>query len=146
MAASSGLKSFVFMKHVGLNVSADPMMTLDYFGVIDGMLILIADDPSIHDSQNEQDNRYYSLLSLLPMVEPSTQTEAMEMIKTAYDILECITPPILFRTTTRVNHASGVVELGPKTELMTKGDLDKDVIRFVNIPANAKVNRKRLLE
>lgn len=145
-AASSGLKSFVFMKHVGLNVAADPMMTLAYAGVTGGMLILTADDPSAHSSQNEQDNRYYSQLGLLPMVEPSTPAEAKDMVKAAYAISSETSLPVLFRTTTRVNHARGVVELGDLGEPKGKGHFEKDVVRFVNIPAHARVNRKRLLE
>ncbi len=145
-AASSGVRSFVFMKHVGLNVAADPMMTLAYAGVRGGMLIMSADDPSCHSSQNEQDNRYYSTLALLPMMEPSTPQEAKDMVKEAYRVSEELTLPLIFRTTTRVNHARGVVEFGKKAEPKTVGHFDKDVARFVNIPAYAKQNRVRLLD
>lgn len=145
-AASSGLRSFVFMKHVGLNVAADPLMTLTYSGVTGGMLILSADDPSAHSSQNEQDNRFYAKLGLMPMVEPSTPAEAKDMVAEAYRISEATTLPVLFRTTTRVNHARGVVELGKRAEPKRDGHFEKDVVRFVNIPANARINRKRLLE
>ncbi|AMK13872.1 indolepyruvate ferredoxin oxidoreductase alpha subunit IorA [methanogenic archaeon mixed culture ISO4-G1] len=145
-AASSGVRSFVFMKHVGLNVAADPMMTLAYAGVRGGMLIMSADDPSCHSSQNEQDNRYYSTLALLPMMEPSTPQEAKDMIPEAYAVSEELTLPLIFRTTTRVNHARGVVELGKKADPKTVGHFDRDVARFVNIPAYAKQNRVRLLD
>ena len=145
-AASSGVRSFVFMKHVGLNVAADPMMTLAYAGVRGGMLIMSADDPSCHSSQNEQDNRYYSTLALLPMMEPSTPQEAKDMVKEAYKVSEELTLPLIFRTTTRVNHARGVVDLGKKAEARKLGHFDKDVARFVNIPAYAKQNRVRLLD
>ena len=145
-AASSGVRSFVFMKHVGLNVAADPMMTLAYAGVRGGMLIMSADDPSCHSSQNEQDNRYYSTLALLPMMEPSTPQEAKDMVKEAYKVSEELTLPLIFRTTTRVNHARGVVDLGKKAEAKKLGHFDKDVARFVNIPAYAKQNRVRLLD
>ncbi len=144
-AASSGVRSFVFMKHVGLNVAADPMMTLAYSGVRGGMLILTADDPSAHSSQNEQDNRYYSQLSLLPMVEPSDPSDAKDMVKEAYAISEKLQLPVIFRTTTRMNHARGIVSFGSKADIKTKGYFDKDVSRFVNIPAFAKQNRKILL-
>lgn len=145
-AASSGVRSFVFMKHVGLNVAADPMMTLAYSGVRGGMLIMSADDPSCHSSQNEQDNRYYSTLALLPMMEPSTPQEAKEMVKEAYRVSEELTLPLIFRTTTRVNHARGVVEFGEKADVKKTGHFDKDVARFVNIPVYAKMNRVRLLD
>lgn len=145
-AASSGVRSFVFMKHVGLNVAADPMMTLAYAGVRAGMLIMTADDPSCHSSQNEQDNRYYATLSLLPMVEPSTPAEAKDMISAAYDISEAVELPVIFRTTTRMNHARGPVEFGPIKETVAKGHFVKDDPKFVNIPAYSKPNRVRLLE
>lgn len=145
-AASAGVRSFTFMKHVGLNVAADPMMTLAYSGVRGGMLILSADDPSAHSSQNEQDNRYYSTLALLPMMEPSTPQEAKDMISEAYRVSEELTLPLIYRTTTRVNHARGVVNLSDRVEPVTKGHFDKDVVRFVNVPANARINRNRLLE
>lgn len=145
-AASAGVRSFVFMKHVGLNVASDPMMTLAYSGVRGGMLILTADDPSAHSSQNEQDNRYYAQLSLLPMIEPSTPMGAKAMIPEAYKISEELGLPVIFRTTTRVNHARAPVEFGQRSEPVTKGHFDRDFVRFVNIPANARVNRKRLLK
>ena len=145
-AASSGVRSFVFMKHVGLNVAADPMMTLAYAGVRGGMLIMSADDPSAHSSQNEQDNRYYSTLALIPMMEPSTPADAKEMIAEAYRVSEETQLPLLFRTTTRMNHARGVVSFKPAPAPKAKGHFDKDVARFVNIPAYARLNRNILLE
>lgn len=145
-AASAGVRSFVFMKHVGLNVAADPMITLAYSGVRAGMLILTADDPSAHSSQNEQDNRFYAHLGLLPMVEPSTPDEARIMVAEAYRISEALELPVIFRTTTRVNHARAPVDFAPVAEPVTKGHFDRDFVRFVNVPANARVNRKILLE
>ncbi|MCL2143536.1 MAG: indolepyruvate ferredoxin oxidoreductase subunit alpha [Methanomassiliicoccaceae archaeon] len=145
-AAMSGVRSFVFMKHVGMNVAADPMLTLAYGGVRGGMVILTADDPSAHSSQNEQDNRIYAKLALLPMLEPSTPAEAKEMVKESYDISEELTLPVLFRTTTRVNHARGIVEEGDVKDVPKKSHFTRDIKRFVNIPANARTNRIRLLE
>ena len=145
-AASAGVRSFVFMKHVGLNVAADPLMTLAYAGVEGGMMVMTADDPSCHSSQNEQDNRYYSQLSLLPMIEPSTPEEAKEMLPEAYDISEELKLPMIFRTTTRVNHARGIIEFKKPIDKPAKGHFNKDFKRFVNIPANARTNRKILLE
>ena len=145
-AAMSGVRSFVFMKHVGVNVAADPMLTLAYGGVRGGMVILTADDPQAHSSQNEQDNRIYSKLALLPMMEPSTPAEAKEMVKKAFDVSEELTLPVLFRTTTRVNHARGIVLTGDVKDVPKKAEFRKDIKRFVNIPANARTNRIRLLE
>ena len=145
-AASSGVRAFTFMKHVGLNVAADPLMTLAYSGITGGMLILSADDPSVHSSQNEQDNRYFATLSLLPMMEPSTPEEAKDMIKDAYKVSEELGLPLIYRTTTRVNHARSIVRYGPITETPAKGHFIKDDKKFVNIPAFAKMNRVKLLE
>ena len=145
-AAMSGVRAFVFMKHVGVNVAADPMLTLAYGGVRGGMVILTADDPSAHSSQNEQDNRNYAKLALLPMLEPSTPAEAKEMVKKAFAISEELTLPILFRTTTRVNHARGIVTMGDVKDIPKKSRFVRDIKRFVNIPANARTNRIRLLE
>lgn len=145
-AAIAGVRSFAFMKHVGMNVAADTLMTLAYSGVNGGMLILSADDPSAHSSQNEQDNRYFATLSLLPMMEPSTPAEAKEMIEYAYQISEKLTLPIIYRTTTRVNHARAIVEFGPITATPAKGHFVRDNPRFVSIPVFARNNRLRLLE
>lgn len=145
-AAVSGIRSFAFMKHVGLNAAADPLMTLAYSGVRGGMVIMTADDPSAHSSQNEQDNRFYAPLSLMPMVEPSTPAEAKEMVKEAFRISEELSMPVLFRTTTRVNHARGVVDFGPRMDTPAKGRFEKDDRRFVCVPANARLNRIELLK
>ena len=95
-AASSGLRSFAFMKHVGLNVASDPLLTLAYSGITGGMLVLSADDPSSHSSQNEQDNRYFSTLALLPMMEPSTPQEVKDMVSEAYRVSEELTLPLIY--------------------------------------------------
>lgn len=146
-AASSGVRSFVFMKHVGLNAAADPLMTLTYAGVRAGMVIMSADDPSCHSSQNEQDNRYYATLAMMPMVEPSDPQEAKDFVKDAYAISEELGLPVLLRTTTRVNHAREDVLLGEiNHDFAVKGHFDKDDAKFVNIPAYAVGNRVRLIE
>ena len=145
-AAGSGVRSFAFMKHVGMNVAADSFMTLAYSGIRGGMLILSADDPSAHSSQNEQDNRYFASMSLLPMIEPSTPKEAKDMIGYAYEVSEKLTLPVIYRTTTRVNHARSIVDFGPVRETPGKGHFTKDDKRFVCIPAFAKLNRVRLIE
>ena len=146
-AAVAGVRSFAFMKHVGLNASADPLMTLAYSGVRGGMLIMTADDPSAHSSQNEQDNRYYAPLALMPMIEPSTPAEAKDMVAAGYEISEKLSMPVLFRTTTRVNHARGIVQFSEtRQDTPLKGHFEKDDKRFVCVPAHAKLNRLTLLE
>lgn len=145
-AAASGIRSFAFMKHVGLNVASDAIMTLAYTGVRAGMVVLSADDPSSHSSQNEQDNRYYSKLAVLPMLEPSTPREAKEMLVQAFKVSEYLQVPVLFRTTTRVNHARGVVPLGTLPTIRRQGHFEKDARRFVTIPAHARLDRISQLE
>ncbi len=145
-AAVSGVRSFAFMKHVGLNVASDAFMTLSYTGVRGGMVVMSADDPSCHSSQDEQDNRYYSKLALVPMLEPSTPSEAKDMIIEAYRLSEVIGCPILFRTTTRVNHARGAVELGKRVPPSIKGRFERDPKRFVPIPAHARLGRLEQLK
>ncbi len=145
-AAASGLRSMVFMKHVGLNVASDAFMTLAYSGVRGGMVIVSADDPSMHSSQNEQDNRYYALLANVPMFEPSSPQEAKDMTREAFDLSEKYEIPVLLRTTTRVNHVSGPVEYGPLRPRGKKGHFDRDPSRFVVVPANARKRHLILLE
>jgi indolepyruvate ferredoxin oxidoreductase alpha subunit len=145
-AAASGVRSICSMKHVGLNVAADPLMTLAYVGVRGGMVVVTADDPSMFSSQNEQDNRLYAKLSSLPLLEPSSAQEAKEMAKEAFEISEALELPVLFRTTTRLSHARGLVSLGPLIPPKAKGVFEKDSARFVTVPANARVRHRVLLE
>jgi len=145
-AANSGLRSMCVMKHVGVNVAADALMTLAYVGVKGGMVILTADDPYMFSSQNEQDNRFYAKLSGLPMVEPSSVEEAKEMVSYAFEISEKLHEPVLFRTTTRINHSSAIVTLGEIKAPKTKGDFIKDPFNLVTVPAVSRKLHVKLLE
>ncbi len=145
-AAMSGVRSLAFMKHVGLNVAADAFMTLNYTGVRGGMIIVVADDPSMHSSQNEQDTRYYSRLSGAPMLEPFDPQECKDMMVWGIEMSEKVQLPFLFRTTTRVNHVRGPVEFGPIKERITKVEYERDPARFVVVPAHARVRHKALIE
>ena len=145
-AANSGVRTFCMMKHVGLNVAADPLMTLAYVGVNAGMVILTADDPSMFSSQNEQDNRYYGKLSSLPILEPSSVEEARQMTAEAFDLSERLGEPVILRTTTRINHSSAFVELGKLTSRKTKGDFKKDPFNLVTVPAVSRRLHVKLLE
>lgn len=145
-AAASGLRSMCSMKHVGLNVAADPLMTLAYVGVRAGMVIITADDPSMFSSQNEQDNRFYAKLSGLPLFEPSSAQEAKDMTRAAFEMSEALELPVLLRTTTRLSHCRGVVTTGPLSPRKIQGDFQKDGSRFVTVPANARVRHKVLLD
>ncbi|MFA6008969.1 MAG: indolepyruvate ferredoxin oxidoreductase subunit alpha [Desulfobacteraceae bacterium] len=145
-AANCGLRSMCVMKHVGVNVAADALMTLAYVGVKGGLVILTADDPFMFSSQNEQDNRYYGKLSGLPILEPSSVAEAKEMIAYAFDLSEDLQEPVIFRTTTRINHSTAVVELGEMAKRVTKGDFVKDPFNYVTVPAVSRNLHVTLLE
>jgi len=145
-AANSGLRTICVMKHVGLNVAADPLMTLAYVGVKGGLVIVSADDPFMFSSQNEQDNRYYARLSGLPMLEPSTVAEAREMAIHAFDLSEELQEPVILRTTTRINHSSAFVPLGAIRKPRIKGEFVKDPYHQVPVPAVARKLHARLLD
>jgi len=146
-AAAAGVRSLTCMKHVGMNVAADVLMTLAYVGVKAGMVIVTADDPSMHSSQNEQDNRTYVKFSCLPMLEPTSPQEAKEMTIKAFELSEALELPVILRTTTRTSHVRGPVELGPlPNEVKQKGRFEKDPRRWVPVPAVARIRHKVLLE
>lgn len=144
-AANSGLRTFCMMKHVGMNVAADPLMTLAYVGVTAGMVILTADDPAMFSSQNEQDNRYYAKFGNLPMLEPSSVFEAKEMMKYAFDLSEELLQPVLLRTTTRINHSNAFVTFGNIKPGKTKGKFIRDPSRCVTVPAVSRQLHAKLL-
>ena len=145
-AANSGLRTFCMMKHVGLNVAADPLMTLAYVGVTGGMVILSADDPSMFSSQNEQDNRYYAKFGNLPMLEPSSVPEAKEMMRYAFDLSEELKQPVLLRTTTRINHSNAFVTFGDITPRQTSGKFIREPFRCVTVPAVSRQLHVKLLD
>ncbi|MEM0368767.1 MAG: indolepyruvate ferredoxin oxidoreductase subunit alpha [Desulfurococcaceae archaeon] len=144
-AAISGVKSLTAMKHVGLNVAADILMSSAYSGVEDGFIVVSADDPSMHSSQNEQDNRWYGLISHLPVIEPSSSREAYRLIKEAYVLSSNYKIPVIFRSTTRISHTRMPIELEEDVfiDRKCKGFFKKDYERWVLVPANA---RKRKIE
>ncbi len=145
-SAASGLRTLCFMKHVGVNVAADPLMTLAYTGVRGGLVIVTAGDPGCHSSQNEQDNRYYGRLGLLPVLEPATPQEAKEMVLEGMRLSEKLELPVLLRTTTRVNHMRGLVQFEDLPEDVPKrAHFERDPGRFVTVPAVARKRRKVLL-
>jgi len=145
-AAMSGVRSLCSMKHVGLNVAADAFMTLAYVGVKAGMVIVVADDPSLHSSQNEQDNRYYAKMAGVPMLEPSTPEEAREMTLTALDLSEKYQIPCILRTTTRVNHCRGPVALGKIPTQRPQAKFTKDPFNLVVVPMVGRKLHLALLE
>jgi indolepyruvate ferredoxin oxidoreductase alpha subunit len=138
-AALSGARTLVTMKHVGMNVAADPLFTSSYIGVKGGLVIVTADDPSMHSSQNEQDNRNYAYHAKLPMLEPADSQEAKELTKLAFEISEKYDTPVLLRSTTRISHSQSVVTPGPRRELPPPEGFTRDIRKYVMIPANAKL-------
>ena len=136
-ASLSGTRSFCGMKHVGLNVAADPLFTLSYTGVNAGLIIAVADDAGMHSSQNEQDSRHYAIAAKLPMFEPSDSTDALEFTKLAYEISEEFDTPVLLKMCTRVAHSQSVVEFGERREINRK-PYEKNVMKWVMMPGMAK--------
>lgn len=138
-AAMAGSRSFCTMKMVGLNVAADPLFTAGYLGVNGAYIVVSADDPSCHSSQNEQDNRLYARAAKIAMVEPSDSQECKDFVKLACEISEEFDTPVLYRTTTRVCHSKGLVEFGERTE-HTAPTYQRNVRKFVCTPAHAYMN------
>lgn len=144
-AANAGVRSLCIMKHVGMNVAADALMTLAYVGVKGGLVIITADDPFMFSSQNEQDNRYYAKLSGLPMLEPSSVGEVKDLVSYAFDLSEELKEPVILRTTTRINHSSAVVSLGKIKPRITQGHFKKDPFNLVTVPAVSRNLHVKLL-
>ena len=136
-ASLSGRRSFCGMKHVGLNVAADPLFTLSYTGINGGMIIGVADDAGMHSSQNEQDSRHYAKASKIPMLEPADSAEALAFTKLAYELSERFDTPVLLKMCTRVSHSQSVVETGARPETPVKPYV-KDGGKYIMMPGNAK--------
>jgi indolepyruvate ferredoxin oxidoreductase alpha subunit len=145
-AAWCGVRAICTMKHVGLNVAADPLMTSAYTGVTGGLVILSADDPFAHSSQNEQDTRCYAHFARVPCLDPASVQEAHDMIPEAFALSEEFGLPVIFRPTTRICHSKGDVGLGPVTPSPRKGEFKKDPRQYVVIPAHTRVLHKKLNE
>jgi len=141
-----GLRSIVTMKHVGLNVAADPMMTSAYTGVKGGFVVLSADDPYAHSSQNEQDSRCYAAFARIPCLDPSSVQEAHDMVRDAFSLSEEFLLPVLFRPTTRICHSKSDVNLGEVAPLNREASFEKDPRQYVVIPAHTRILHKKLNE
>ena len=135
-ASLAGRRSFCGMKHVGLNVAADPLFTISYTGVNGGMVIGVADDAGMHSSQNEQDSRHYARAAKIPMLEPADSAEALAFAKLAYEISEKFDTPVLVKMCTRVSHSQSIVETSDRVE--TLKEYQKDIPKYVMMPGNAK--------
>lgn len=136
-AAIAGARALSCMKHVGVNVAADPLFTAAYTGVNAGLVHAVADDPGMHSSQNEQDSRFYALSAHVPMLEPADSQEAKDFTMLAFDISEKYDTPVMLRLTTRVAHSQGYVEIGQRKDIGLK-EYKKDAAKYVMVPAGAK--------
>lgn len=133
----SGVRSMACMKHVGLNVAADPLYTVSYMGVNGGLMVVVADDPGLYSSQNEQDTRMVARAAQVPVLEPSDSQEAKDFVKAAYEIGEKFDRPVILRTTTRLAHSQGLVELYERENVEDKV-YEKNIAKTVMMPGNAK--------
>jgi len=149
-AALAGAKAMATMKHVGVNVAADPLFTVSYTGTNGALVIITADDPSLHSSQNEQDNRNYAKFAKIPMLEPADSQEAKDYVKIAFDISEKFDTPVFLRMTTRVSHSKSTVKLEDPVETKDTTEIRYNPAKYVMVPFNARVARvgveKRLEE
>lgn len=144
-ASMAGGRSLCAMKHVGLNVAADPLFTLAYTGVNGGLVIVTADDPGLFSSQNEQDNRFYAPHAKIPMMEPSDSQECLDFAKEAFELSERFDTPLLFRVSTRICHSKTLAETGQRTDIGIKS-YAKDCSKYVMTPANAKKRKAVMTE
>lgn len=136
-ASISGVRAMACMKHVGLNVASDPLYTVSYMGVNGGLLFMVADDPGLYSSQNEQDTRMIARAAGVPVLEPSDSAEAKEFVKIGFELSEQFDRPVIFRITTRLAHSQGLVELKDREEIPDK-TYEKDIRKNVMMPGNAK--------
>lgn len=136
-ASIAGARSFCAMKHVGLNVAADPLFTVSYSGVNGGLVIAVADDPGMHSSQNEQDSRHYAAASKVPMIEPADSSECKEFTKLAYELSEEFDTPVLLRLSTRISHSQSIVDECERNEVGLK-EYVKNPQKYVMMPAFAR--------
>ncbi len=149
-ASIAGARSLVTMKHVGLNVAADPLMTLSYTGINRGLVVVVADDPGMHSSQNEEDSRHYARLAKVPMIEPSDSQEAKDFVSLAIEISERFDTPVILRSTTRVAHSKSIVALGERKDPPRPVEFERNPEKYVAVPSHARKMRlkmeKRLTE
>jgi len=145
-AAFAGARAIVTMKHVGLNVAADPLMTLSYLGIKGGLIVVVADDPNMHSSQNEQDTRHYARFAKIPIFEPSDSQEAKDFVRLALEVSEKFDTPVILRSTTRISHSRSVVELKDRTPNPNEILFEKNPMKYVAIPLYTRRMRVKVEE
>ena len=137
-ASFGGARALVTMKHVGVNVAADPLFTFSYTGVRGGLVLVTADDPEMHSSQNEQDNRNYAKFAKVPMLEPADSQECKDFTRLALELSESYDTPVMLRTTTRISHSKSLVELGEPVTGLPEPHLERNAAKLVMLPGNAR--------
>lgn len=145
-ASFGGARALACMKHVGVNVAADPLFTLSYTGVCGGLVLVAADDPEMHSSQNEQDSRNYAKFAKVPMLEPADSNECKEFTRLAFALSEEFDTPVLLRSVTRISHGKSIVTLGERIENLPAPALVKDAPKLVMLPGNARVRHPKVEE
>jgi indolepyruvate ferredoxin oxidoreductase alpha subunit len=144
-ASLAGVRALACMKHVGLNVAADPLFSASYIGVRGGLVVVTADDPAMHSSQDEQDNRHYARFAKIPLVEPADAEEARTFVGAAFDLSERFDTPVLLRTTTRTSHSQGVVQFGERLEgPAAPTELTRDTAKYLMLPQNARAKHPQI--
>lgn len=141
-ASMAGARAMASMKHVGVNVAADPLMTLSYTGVNGGLVLVTADDPELYSSQNEQDNRHYARFAKIPMFEPSDSQEAKEFVKLAFEVSEKFDTPVMVRSVTRISHSKGIVELEDPVAPPVPVEVRKQTEKFTMLPSFARIKHR----
>lgn len=144
-ASFAGVRAFTAMKHVGMNVAADALMSLTYIGVNGGLVLVVCDDPGIHSSQNEQDTRIYGRLAMVPVLEPSDAQEALDYTRRAFELSERFDTPVVVRSTTRLSHTRSLVRVGPRREAAPRG-FHEDPAKNVMIPSHARLRHPLLID
>lgn len=145
-ASLAGVRSMAVMKHVGLNVASDTFMAVAHAGVDTGLVLVVADDPNMWSSQNEQDTRNYARFAKVPVISPTTPQEAKEMVSYAFEVSETFGVPVILRPTTRISHSRGPVELGEIPDRTTSGRFEPEPERTVHIPAHARALKTELMD
>ncbi|HLO25452.1 MAG TPA: indolepyruvate ferredoxin oxidoreductase subunit alpha, partial [Geobacteraceae bacterium] len=138
-ASFGGARALVTMKHVGVNVAADPLFTLSYTGVNGGLVLVTADDPEMHSSQNEQDNRNYAKFAKVPMLEPADSQECKDFTRFAFELSEKFDTPVMLRTTTRISHSKSIVSLNDPVSGLSEPKLVRNAAKLVMLPNNARI-------
>ena len=144
-ASIGGARAICSMKHVGLNVAADPLFTVSYTGINGGLVIVVADDPGMHSSQNEQDSRFYARSTHVPMLEPSNSEECKEFVKTAFELSEKFDTPFLVRLSTRIAHSQSLTDISEKNDYKLK-EYKKDIMKYVMMPGMARPRHKAVVK